>query len=174
MYVRWLIWVIVYRGRLSISVKLGQSWACMTVTAVYGMRFIMPRFWSQCHTYLCKKQWRYWILCRAERRQVETVLCSKLHFMKCDFSSQSRAAANDSLLIINKLVITFLINYLLSLLNVRKLWKTAITTLQRPKWHLLILALVSHAKGQKQRQPKGCETDCQHQHIFHTCCSWAR
>lgn len=74
-------------GRLSTSVKVicchvrgKESWACSTVAAVYSFSFIVPRFWSQCHIYLCKKQRRYWILCRTERRQVEIVLCHKLHF----------------------------------------------------------------------------------------------
>lgn len=85
MYARWLIWVAVDRG----------IWACqrsfdregiVTLAAVYSIGFIVPRFRFQCHTYLCKKQWRYWILCRTERRQVEIVLLyNKQDFRKNAF-----------------------------------------------------------------------------------------
>lgn len=59
-------------------VSKGYLWSARRdLSNVHSAGFILPRLWLRCHTYLCKKQWRYWILCRTERRQVETLCAVK-------------------------------------------------------------------------------------------------
>lgn len=113
---------------------------------VHSAGFILPRSRLRCRAYLCKKQWRYWILCRTERRQVETVCAVKyiwgiyrVFFFPFLTRTTEQTSFIEFLLSGEKGTAYFTVHRISSSLCFRERLQLMKT---RPKWHLRIAQFV--------------------------------